>query len=155
MKTSHLLAPTMLALSLLPVRAHASDFRYIPPPAAQQQGDVTYLSGGVTIEERKVMRPMARDYNLKLEFANGKGQYLADVKVAVKDAKGNVVFAGVSSGPWLYMAVPAGTYEVSAAGQKNKFVKTSDVADSRLADVLFYLKETPINEATKVATMGS
>ena len=57
---------------------------------------------------------MEKDFNLKLVFALGNGEYLADVDVSVVDAANRVVLDTSSEGPWLLARLPAGNYQVNA-----------------------------------------
>jgi hypothetical protein len=68
------------------------------------------LSGGVGVEGRKAHA----DYPLKLVFATTKGHYLADIAVTLHDSSGKEVMKAHSSGPWLFLDVPAGQYKVVA-----------------------------------------
>ncbi|HEX9843146.1 MAG TPA: hypothetical protein VGC20_10370 [bacterium] len=68
------------------------------------------LSSGVSQEDR-APRP---DYPLKFVFAMASGAYLADIAVTIKDLDGKEVLRTQSSGPWLYLDLPAGQYVVVA-----------------------------------------
>lgn len=78
-----------------------------------EQG-VPYMMGGVGIGERELMEGRAEDYNLKLSFAEKVGVYLADVDVMVEDRNGNKIISRKTNGPWLYLQLPPGTYDVKA-----------------------------------------
>jgi hypothetical protein len=71
---------------------------------------VRILSTGVGIESRIPHR----DFPLLVVFAESNGPLLADVKVDVKDQAGATVVKTVSNGPWLYLGLPSGTYNVIA-----------------------------------------
>ena len=68
------------------------------------------LSSGVSKEDR-APRP---DYPLKFVFAMASGAYLADIDLTIKDLDGKEVLRTQSSGPWLYLDLPAGQYVVVA-----------------------------------------
>jgi hypothetical protein len=68
------------------------------------------LSSGVSQEDR-APRP---DYPLKFVFAMASGAYLADIAVTIKDLDGKEVLRTQSTGPWLYLDLPAGQYVVVA-----------------------------------------
>jgi hypothetical protein len=68
------------------------------------------LSSGVSQEDR-APRP---DYPLKFVFAMASGAYLADIDLTIKDLDGKEVLRTQSSGPWLYLDLPAGQYVVVA-----------------------------------------
>jgi hypothetical protein len=76
---------------------------------------ITYVSGGITLDEREALAAKYKGYNLKLMFAAKSGEYVADIKVAISDSKGKKVLVADSDGPWLFTNLPAGKYTVTAA----------------------------------------
>ena len=104
--------------------------------ATVQAAEPTYLSGGIGDDDP--LLALTGDYNLQLVFATqGSGEYLADVKVALVDARDRVVLETVSPGPLFYVSLPAGTYRVTAefAG---KPVRKSVTLGERRQSVHFY-----------------
>lgn len=87
---------------------------YTPLPEEKYFEQTPYLSGGLGIDIRKDMREQLESYNLKLVFANDKGEYLADIDVKIVDEQGRWMLAANSKGPWLYTRLPAGEYTVLA-----------------------------------------
>ena len=86
-------------------------------PAAQTQGEVSYITGGVGKAEADAMKHVARYYPLALEFvlkAKPQDEYLSKVKVRIKDAHDRMVLDVTSDGPFLLAKMPAGKYTVSA-----------------------------------------
>ena len=86
-------------------------------PGAHTVGKVTYISGGVGQNEADAIEHVARNYPLELEFvrkAKPRDEYLADVKVHIKDAQNRMVLDVPSTGPFLLARLPAGKYTVSA-----------------------------------------
>jgi hypothetical protein len=75
---------------------------------------VPYETGGVGIEERAAMKQNMSKYNLRLIFATSKGQYLASIPVEIKDQQGKMVFRMETKGPWLFLNLPAGQYDITA-----------------------------------------
>lgn len=61
------------------------------------------------------MREAAPDYGLNLIFATARGDYLANVRVTVKDRSGQEVFSTLTDGPMLLAALPPGSYTVQAS----------------------------------------
>ena len=84
---------------------------------AQEVSDVgvPYISGGVGKHEREQLEAVAKDYNLKLVFAQSSGAFVAEVQVTVMDGTGSKVVDATSNGPWFFAKLPAGTYSVEAA----------------------------------------
>lgn len=81
--------------------------------SASDQG-FRYMTGGVGLEEREIMRSWGTDYNLKLTFAELSGNYLSDVRIMMEDQSGKEIVNMTTNGPWLYVKLPAGTYDVKA-----------------------------------------
>lgn len=109
MKKLHLVL--ILPCLLIGLPAIAQETSLLP----QTQGDVSYVSGGVGDDERNAMKAMRADYNLNLLFkVKGSGEYVSDVKVTIKDAKGAVRLETVADGPWLYVKLRPGSYSLSA-----------------------------------------
>jgi hypothetical protein len=75
---------------------------------------VEYVSGGIGENAQQQLNERAKDYNLKLVFTLNEGNYIADVDVAVKDAKGRTVVQDVAEGPIFLAKLPAGQYNVTA-----------------------------------------
>lgn len=73
-----------------------------------------FLSGGVGINEREQMMRKARLYDLELSFADQSGQYLSDVRLEIANDKGQEIVNTTTNGPWYYIELPAGTYNLKA-----------------------------------------
>ena len=74
------------------------------------------ISGGIGSSEREEMQQQASLYSLRiLTAANKSGAYLSDIKLTVRDAKNHeLVLSATLDGPWIFMALPAGRYELEA-----------------------------------------
>lgn len=106
------IAVSGLTLALTAIAAPASQL-----PAAHNQGEVTYLSGGIGLTEADAIKHVAKRYPLELEFvakAKPKDEYLADIKVQIKDAHNKMVLSTTSDGPFLLAKMPVGKYTISA-----------------------------------------
>lgn len=102
------------AILLCALASQAAPAADAPLPAVQQQGAVSFITGGIGSDEASAFRAAARQYNLRLTFAALSGEFFAGVKVVLRDAKGNTVAEAVSDGPYLYFIVPPGKYQVTA-----------------------------------------
>ncbi|MEK6815244.1 MAG: hypothetical protein AABY65_10950 [Nitrospirota bacterium] len=72
---------------------------------------ISYISGGATKDERETLKP---NYPLKLVFAGTTGHLLSGVQVKI-ESKGKKVFeAAADGGPWLFVSLKPGSYNVSA-----------------------------------------
>ncbi len=114
----HQIQKTAIAASLGAVimgAAIAQEAATLPP--VQSSGQVEYLSGGVGKDEATAMERASRQWPLTLQFAvneKPKPHFTADVKVTVRDRKGNTVLETTADGPFLLAKLPAGRYAVTA-----------------------------------------
>ena len=87
------------------------------PMQQQHQGAVTFLSGGIGLDESSAIKGEMHNYPLVLEFAGKSSSgnvYLADVSVQVSDTQGHVLLTTTTRGPFLLASVPNGRYSVTA-----------------------------------------
>ena len=107
-------------------------------PPLQTSGGVSYMTGGVGLDESAAIKAAEKDFNLSLLFAQTKrGEYLSDVKVSIADQAGKAVLKVVSDGPMLLVRLPAGAYKVSADHGGKTVVKTVQVAAKGVARASF------------------
>ena len=95
-----------------------------------------YLSGGVGEGERERVRMREADFNTKIVFTSEGGAYLADVHVAVSDAKGRPVLDVASAGPTLLTTLPPGSYTVKASSDNQVREKRFRVAEKKRAGLV-------------------
>jgi hypothetical protein len=102
-------------------------------------GDVRWVSGGVSQEERLDMLLLLPDYNLRvLTAAEKSGAYLAEAQVVVRDATGRVVLETVLEGPFLLASLAPGTYELRATFNGKSHVRTITIPASGRREVFLY-----------------
>jgi len=87
-----------------------------------QAGAIRYFSAGIGADERAATYP---PFPLKLIFVAGSNAYLAQVAVTITDTKGATVFVPGEqvTGPWLFVDLPAGTYDITAIRRDRSEVK--------------------------------
>ena len=86
-------------------------------------GSIRYFSAGVGIEERSVQYP---SFPLKLVFVAGPKAYLSLVSVTITDKEGKLHLQIPSkhvTGPWLFLDLPPGNYDISAEGPGKDSIK--------------------------------
>jgi hypothetical protein len=103
-----------------------------PSPLSRLQpkteNGVTYLCGGVGEEEASYLKREARNHDMMLTFATQRGEYLADVNVDIKDARGQSVLQTSCDGPIMLVDLPkGGTYRIRADAQGYTLNKTVSV----------------------------
>lgn len=79
-------------------------------------GALAYLSGGVTVGDRVTMHSERAGYSLWVAtVAKGSGAYLVDALLRIVSLKSKaVVLERTMDGPWFFVALPVGGYDVSA-----------------------------------------
>jgi len=119
------------ALLLFTGHTHAGD------AAGKTTGGIPHVSGGIGEDSRAQLETMARDYNLKLVFALQSGNYVTDVQVIVADARGKPLLQAPSQGPWLFVSLPPGSYQITATLSGKAVKRTVTVGKARLQTVDF------------------
>ena len=116
------LKPAVLAAAVLlclgaNASTNATDESSSSLPQERMQGSVSFLTGGIGVEEAGAVKRAESKYALALEFslhAKPKDEFLADVNVTVEDQRGNTVLETSAAGPYLLANMPNGKYTVKA-----------------------------------------
>jgi hypothetical protein len=118
------ITPKILAAALA-LGLAAAAFAQDGLPPVRTFGSVSYVTGGVGLDESAAIKAAEKDFALSLTFtATKRGEYLSDVKVNIKDKAGKTVLEAVSEGPMLLARLPTGAYKVSADYDGKAQVKT-------------------------------
>lgn len=100
-------------------------------PEAQTQNGITYLSGGIGLDESTAMKAAARDYTLMLTCSvQPTGKYLSNVKVNIADKSGSPVLETVTNGPMLLVQLAPGQYRISAESDGVIVNRTVDIGSA-------------------------
>ena len=94
-----------------------------PMPQAQEQNGISYITGGVGVDEAKAIESMRGRYNLHLTVTAKNGDFLAYVPVKVINSRKQMVLDTKTNGPYLFAQLPAGRYEVIAGGEEARVQK--------------------------------
>jgi hypothetical protein len=83
---------------------------------SQTDAGHAFMSGGITVEDRQAMYAERDPYSLWVAtVAKPSGAYLSDAKLRIVNVGDkSVALERTMDGPWLFIALPAGTYEVTA-----------------------------------------
>ena len=108
-------------------------------PAAS--GDVPYTSGGIGSDEREALKAEAKQYNLRLNFAEqGGGHFLSDVQVVISTAAGKPVLSATSNGPWFFAKLVPGRYKIAVTSEGKEQTRTINVTKAKSSQLSFYWK---------------
>jgi len=134
----------LIVLSLLVLSNSAVSFSAESPATPLMVKDyegITYVSGGIGLDEREALSATASEYNLKIVFALKEGNYLADASVLIKNALGRTVLDAVSDGPWFYARLPAGQYAVTATMMEKANTEKVQIKPAGQSVLHFYWTE--------------
>lgn len=84
-------------------------------PQERIRGALSYVTGGIGVDEADAFRRAAAAYPLELLFAQRarpKDVFLSNVNVTIRDRSGNVLLETVTEGPFLLARLPAGRYYI-------------------------------------------
>jgi len=97
-------------------------------PEVKTQNGISFLSGGIGLDESEAMKAAAKDYTLMLTCSiQPTGQYLSDVKVIITDKSGSPVLDTVTDGPILLVQLAPGQYRISADRDGNIMNRNVDI----------------------------
>ena len=99
-----------------------------------------YAFGGVSSNEREAMEERAKEYNLKLVLAEKNGPYISGVTVTLSSVKEGEILAVATEGPWFYIRLPAGTYDITAnfKGQTKRVKNLSLTKDKKVQQIFIW-----------------
>lgn len=98
-----------------------------------------YITGGVSYEELRALHEKRDAYSLWVITAASKsGAHLANVLVTVRDSANNVVFNRRLDGPWLFIDLPLGRYQVEAAMNGTAQQRATTIHKGDHHQMLFY-----------------
>lgn len=133
------LAHWILVLGLSGPLLAGADDSSAPVLQPVTEGGITYVSGGIGLEEIQTLSEVTGDYNLKLVFAEkGSGAYVADVKLSIMNMKGQTILEAVSDGPWFFVKLAPGRYKISAEAEGQSQVQQAKVGVGRQTQLHFY-----------------
>jgi hypothetical protein len=107
-------------------------------PQVQQQGDVSFVSGGVGLDESKALQAAQSQWPLSLRFTGPASNFLANVHVRIVDAQGGDVLTATSRGPFMLVRLRPGRYTVHAAYEDREQTRTVSVPAKGTARASFY-----------------
>ena len=92
--------------------AAAASYERLPDDEPETVNGIHVACTGVGDEAKS--DPRWHDYSVRLEFAGGEQQYLADLDVSIETARGEELLAVRCGGPWLLVDLNPGKYRVHA-----------------------------------------
>jgi hypothetical protein len=133
-----------LASAAMVVAVALTSTAALAAPTPHQQNGVTYVNGGVGLEEQAAMKAQRADYNLLLTFATQQsGAYRSDIQLDIMDAKGTDLLSVANVGPMFFAKLTPGTYRISASAEGKTFKRTVKVGNAPKEMVLHWENDNP------------
>ncbi|WP_250463332.1 carboxypeptidase regulatory-like domain-containing protein [Caballeronia sp. GAFFF2] len=107
-------------------------------PQIEQQGDVSYTSGGVGLDESHALQREQAHWPLSLRFTGPTADYLSGVHVRIVGGKGGEVLSTDSMGPYMLVKLPAGSYTVYAKYKDQEKKQSVNVSGPGKAKAAFH-----------------
>lgn len=107
-------------------------------PQIQHQGNVSFVSGGVGLDESTALRQAESQWPLSLRFTGPGSDFLADVRVRVVDAHDSDVLSATSRGPYMLVKLRPGRYTVHAQYKDSEQSRSVTVPAKGSAKAAFY-----------------
>lgn len=104
-----------------------------------RQGEYTFISGGVSDEERAALDVLAPRYPIQLIFRSAGGlDGVKGVTVRVRNVSGDLMVEAVSQGPYFFVNPPAsGRFTLEAEYNQEKLSMTKDLVGRRYLHLIF------------------
>ena len=147
MKIRNALATALIATSLLavtPITANAQGDMHEDINVVETITATTYLNGGIGKDEEATMHRVAREFPLRITFAERKdGEFVTDVPVVISDSNGNPVLELPRAGPMLFVVLPNGKYRVSSRFEGLTESQEVTLSGKEGKDLYFHWKGVP------------
>lgn len=140
----------LFAPALISTSAHAQD---VEPAEIHHQGNISYVSGGISVEEVNALKAVKKDYNLYVMSSDVGGHFTGEFHIVVKDAADQVLL-DTQGGPLFYAALPAGKYTIegTAMGISEPKKQNFTITTGKTANVHFIWPEDAPEEENKSNT---
>jgi hypothetical protein len=109
-------------------------------PAAKTVGSISYLTGGVGLDQSRAFEKAAPGFPLELEFvrkAKPRDEFTAGVSVSILNAQGETLLSTVADGPFLLAKLPPGDYRVQATDDGKTIVREIKVSPNHHERAVF------------------
>lgn len=118
----------------------------VPPAFAlstqQTPEGVSYISGGIGVDEVNELQQHKDEFNLYLLFSEGeRGTAAVGVDIEIYNAKQELVFTLKNAGPRVYVNLPAGEYKVNGVFNSQTQGATFAINGKQSKKVVLYWKK--------------
>jgi hypothetical protein len=112
--------------------------------------DRRFVAGGIGLDQSEPMKAAARDFPLSITVAAKSGAYLADSRIRIVDARGNMVLDTQLNAPYLLVDLSPGKYSVEATLRGMKEQRNVEIAAQAPAKIVFSF-DVPVDRVSEKA----
>lgn len=145
-KSAFLVASMLMTLAAAPTFA-ADDMMAAHHMEVMNKNGVTFMSGGVGLDERKEMESTAKDYNVYVTNADGHGLLTADTTITIHGKKGGELISVSNTGPLFYAKLPPGTYTMTAENGGQHLKRMFTISGNKRKNISLIWKGTSVMSA--------
>ena len=132
---SHQKMPAALLAAIMATALSAPALAGAMMPKPVHQGDATYISGGIGLDEQHALEAAARNYNLEITNADRKGEFTDGINLVIKNKSGHDMLRATDTGPLFYAKLPPGGYTIQATSGDQQRVRHVTIAAKGATDV--------------------
>ena len=100
-----------------------------------QEGQASYITGGIGHDEQLAMEQAAPNYNLQVTSSEPGGAYVAGLTFMIRDRDGREVLQARNAGPLFYAQLPPGSYVVEATYNGSEQRRDVSVGSGHASDL--------------------
>ena len=128
----YLLIAFLVLMAILMISLPMSTYGQLPK--SQNQGEITYITGGVGDDESKAIKDDAKNWPLVVDFSQhleNRDAWISQVYLRILDVKGNGIFEVTTDGPFLLVNLPSGSYMLTATYEGITKTQKIQIVDGR------------------------
>jgi hypothetical protein len=109
----------------------------------EHQGNIAFVSGGSSLDDRAALKGMESKYDVRFTFAvMPSHEYLSGVGVKIADTGGKTLLDTVADGPLFYAQIPPGHYRVTVTNAGQSQTGDFSVAGNNAVARAFFWRQT-------------
>lgn len=109
-------------------------------PTMQKHDGIEYMSGGIGQAQSDAMQAASGKFRLAMTFSQKVGKqadFVANVPVVIKNSAGTSMLHATSEGPYMFVNLPAGEYNITATYNGRAISHSAVVKDNATTRIYF------------------
>ena len=130
----------MLAVVTLSALSASLAWAQDNPLEVQQQGNISYITGGIGKDESDALRAAQSNYNLRIMNADKSGHFSGNTRITISDLNHTMLLDAIG-GPLFYANLPKGRYIVEGLAYDQTKKQVVTIASGKPVRVRFVWPE--------------